>query len=881
VAGTPDVRVRLSAEGVAEVVQALKKIQAEGTQTGRRGQQSFRGFNNILGSTRNLLAGLGVALGAHQFISFIRNSTDAADALAKTSKRIGANVENLSALSYVARLADSSLEQVGTGMARMLRAIGDARAGIPTAVAMFRDLDIEVNDFEGKDAVEIFELLAMKIHEVGDVALKRRVAMQIFGRAGANLIPTMDALAKEGLAKVIERGKELGVIMDEDLTRSAEVLKDEIETLRIQGEVVGASFMTGFGPEASKTLQAVTGDVGQAQEAWEDFGYGVGLVLKWIVGAVATAFDFVGTNLGALVTTAVSYSKRLGMRVRGDFEGIRQEAETFNRWWNREDERLSRRISGRFAGPSQLEQRLAAPKSLGGAVDPRARVTDETRSPGEPDPERLAELADREARAMQAALDRELALAKAFASLKNEAEQRAFEEGLQDVEEYYRDRRQIIDDAYAEQQRVLNEKRALLADIIDPGQRKKEEEKIDQEARKARLEYENDVAELLFEERETVRDLAGERLSLEQDLLKMQGQRIEAERLGFEERIRQARLLLQQQGEMSPEQIDAFLSSFRARLEAGATFDEAKRDAERALTQYEAERSDIEARAAAGLISQFQAEAEILGLEKERLATLRALADSMVAAAEATGDPEKIAQAERFAAQVREIGYAVQASESAFAGLGDEVLSSARGALTEFFDTGMQGADNLGDAFRNMAASIVASLRRISSEFLANQLFDWVSGFFSGGGEVGTGKLKAPVKRAGGGPIVGPGTATSDSILVAASNGEYIVNAASVNQPGVRELLQDINARGSRALLTRVEPISVHGVDAPGYASGGLVQASPMTGGGVSDVSGRLLVALEDGLVAKVLESREGQRIQVQNVKKNARAFRAALGLGG
>lgn len=61
-------------------------------------------------------------------------------------------------------------------------------------------------------------------------------------------------------------------------------------------------------------------------------------------------------------------------------------------------------------------------------------------------------------------------------------------------------------------------------------------------------------------------------------------------------------------------------------------------------------------------------------------------------------------------------------------------------------------------------------------------------------------------KKAGGGPIVGPGTGTSDSILMWGSNGEYMLRQAAVNKIG-RSRLDYMNRTG------RI----------PGFADGGLI----------------------------------------------------------
>ena len=66
-----------------------------------------------------------------------------------------------------------------------------------------------------------------------------------------------------------------------------------------------------------------------------------------------------------------------------------------------------------------------------------------------------------------------------------------------------------------------------------------------------------------------------------------------------------------------------------------------------------------------------------------------------------------------------------------------------------------------------------------------------------------------------GGQIRGPGTPTSDSIPIWASNREYMVRAASATQPGAVDFLDDFNQRGMLALHDW----------AHGFAEGGLITA--------------------------------------------------------
>lgn len=858
-AAKPDVRVRLSAEGVAEVVSALKRVQGEAKKTALKGKRGFQGFNNVLGNTANLIGGLVIALAVRQFVSFIRNSMAAADQINKLGRKVGATTEHLSALALVARTADADLNMMGVSLAKMNRYIGQAQAGNIQALATFRDLGIELSDFKGKDAVEIFELLSKKIVALPTAIRQGDAAMKVFGRAGAKLLPTMQDLAEEGLGRVIQRAKELGVLIDHDMAAVSERIKDDLEILKMQSEAIGIRFISGFGPELSQALQTITGDVSQTTEAWEGFGSGVGRVMKFVVGVISAAGDVISTLMAGIAGTASSMTKSIGMAVRGDFAGVKREMDTYKRWADGEFKDISARMKGRFEFSLDAIDKPSDDPS-----------TADTRD--EDEEKELAELAAKKATALQAALNTELALAKIAGSLRTAAEKREFDEGLQNVETYYADRRAILDEAYKQELAVLAEKQALLPAMMDPAIRLQEEKKIETETAKARMAHERGVGALISEERETLHSLAQERVALEQELLNLQGDRIAADRLGFEERIAQADLLLRKEGESDAAR-EAKLAELRTALEAGASFEETKRDAEAALSELDLARQEIEARTQAGLMAQFTSEEQILALEMERVETLRELALSLEAAARATGDPEKIAQAATFAASIDEIAYSVEASTSAFATFKTTALDATTDALTNFLETGLDGSKNLKESMRDMATSVIASLKKLAAQLLATALMKRMAGFFEMGGEVG-----------GGGEFIGPpvaGGATGgwfrglggiDKNLVMLTDKEFVVRAAITRQPGVLAHLRKLNEHGMRGLIS--EP-TVLAMPTVGMAAGGLVGDSTDT----SETSGgRLTVGLEDGLVLRELETTQGARVIVELLNKHRRAVKAALG---
>ncbi len=849
---TPDVRVRLSAEGVAEVVAALKKVQAEAENASAKQSRGFLGLNRVLGSTSALLGGLGVALGVGQFRQWIQSSVNAADQIDELGQKVGASTENLSALHMLARTSASSLEEMGAALAKQNKFIGEAAAGNAKATATLRDLGLTLADFKGKDAVQIFELFAQRITALPSPIQKTKTAMDVFGRTGANLVPTMTALADEGLGAVIERARELGVLIDSNLAQSAAQMNDDFELLKAQSEGLGARLAAGLVPQMSQALQIMSGDLKQTTEAWERFGQGIGLVVKFIVAVVSSAFDIVGSAL-AMIMMRIDAGVRAAWAL---LHGNLDEAKTFLR-------AAQVAIS---AERSALEDRLKARFEL--TVSKPPAPTARPQAPAGDIAEDPAVLEARRVQALQATLDRELALVRAAASLRTAAEKRAFEEGLKDVQTYYAERRRIAEEEQAKEIEVLEQKRALLASEPDPSRRTDEQGKLDAELAKARLEYEGQTATLLAEEREAVQKLAQERLALEKTLLEAQGRRHEAALLGIDEEIRRADLLLKKQGASDAER-EATLARMRRSMESGANFDDTKRQAEAALADLDATRSEIEARVSAGLLSQVEGEQQILAIESERLIALQNLATALEQAAWATGDPERIAQAQGFTAAVRDLGYAVDGARVSFAAFGKTALDSGRDALTEFFDTGITGAKSLGDAFRDLALSIIADLKRMAAQLLATAIMKKIAGVFSDGGQVGGAE-----KKATGGVLGGIGTGTSDSNLAWFSRGEYLVRAAVVREPGVLRHLEELNRRGAQALVQT--PVLIEAA-VPRFAEGGLVDAPAPTDPQASKDS-QLLIGLEEGLILRHLESPAGQRILVKAMAKNRRAVRSALG---
>lgn len=169
-----------------------------------------------LAASGALLAGFGGAA-----LTFAKTG----DALDKMSARTGVTVEELQELGFAAEQSGAGAAGLEKGLRGMSRTILDAERGLATAKDNLSDLGLTLDDLEGKSPAEQFELFADRVSKVEDPTRRSALAMKVFGRSGADLLPLMMA-GGAGIAQLRGEARELGIVMGEDQTKAAAAMTD-------------------------------------------------------------------------------------------------------------------------------------------------------------------------------------------------------------------------------------------------------------------------------------------------------------------------------------------------------------------------------------------------------------------------------------------------------------------------------------------------------------------------------------------------------------------------------------------------------------------------------------------------------------------------------
>jgi hypothetical protein len=280
---TIDINARL-----ANIERDLGKAAHIAEKNGKKMEAAFAG-------AKAAFIGLGAALGAGTILSGIKTVIDGADQLQKASQKYGIAVEQLSALKYAGELSDVSLEAIGNGLKKLSVNMLDTAAGTGEAKDAFKALGLSVTAASGglKSSDQVLAEISDKFAGMEDGAGKTAIAVKLFGRAGADLIPLLNQGSK-GLADMNKEAEQLGAIVGGDLTRKSEEFNDNLTRLSRTFDAFKVSLAGSILPDLVK----FTGTLVEATKASGGLLKGIEMILSLpVAGSVYDNFDAIKKEL--------------------------------------------------------------------------------------------------------------------------------------------------------------------------------------------------------------------------------------------------------------------------------------------------------------------------------------------------------------------------------------------------------------------------------------------------------------------------------------------------------------------------------------------------------------------------------------------------------
>lgn len=262
-------RVSLSMDS-AEFLAGAKRAQS--TLAGL--QSSIKSFSGafLTAFSAGALAGFGSA---------IKSSINHMDELGKSAQKVGIPVAELSGLEYAARLADVSLGDLEASVGKFDKALNKIASGEKSGAGnALRAIGVSATDANGKlkPTSAILAEVADKFASYKDGATKTALAMELFGKSGAQMIPLLNG-GSVALSQASDEASRFGLIVNQEAAAAAEQFNDNITRLEAAG-----------GGLANQIAQTLAPELGHLTDEMVSFAQ-TGEVVNQVSGATAAVMS--------------------------------------------------------------------------------------------------------------------------------------------------------------------------------------------------------------------------------------------------------------------------------------------------------------------------------------------------------------------------------------------------------------------------------------------------------------------------------------------------------------------------------------------------------------------------------------------------------------
>lgn len=256
------------------------------------------------------LGAIGVGLSVAAFTGWIKSAIDAADETNKMAQKIGVAVKDVAGLQLAFRQAGIEGGALQTSMGKLSVAIAN---GNDALVAM--NINTRNTDGSLKSTRQVLGEVADKFKSYEDGASKTALAIQLFGKAGAELIPLLNA-GSDSLDQFDEMARKLGLTITDETAARAEKFNDTLDLMGQGFKGISMQVMA----ELLPTLEGLADQFFSSMtegDRLKRIAEALSIGLKGLYITVVLVYEAVATMVDTLVTAG----RQIYAVMTGDIQG--------------------------------------------------------------------------------------------------------------------------------------------------------------------------------------------------------------------------------------------------------------------------------------------------------------------------------------------------------------------------------------------------------------------------------------------------------------------------------------------------------------------------------------------------------------------------------
>lgn len=216
-----------------------------------------KAVEDFASDVKTIFGGLGSVFSLAGIADLTKNILEYGDELQKSAAKTGASVTALSQLSFAAKQVNIDLPELTSSFDKMEKSISTAATGTGTSKIAFEALGISLSTLKNLNPDQQFEAIANQISKLVDPADKARAAIEIFGRAGAELLPLFEKGAA-GIEEARQKAVDFGASLDSDQVKKLADANTAVKDLGASFSALATTLVAKVAPGIKSFFDSIT-----------------------------------------------------------------------------------------------------------------------------------------------------------------------------------------------------------------------------------------------------------------------------------------------------------------------------------------------------------------------------------------------------------------------------------------------------------------------------------------------------------------------------------------------------------------------------------------------------------------------------------------------
>lgn len=258
-------------------------------------EQKASGLGTKFGSVAKGVGKAAVVLGGEviaaggAIMGMANKSAETADEIDKMSSKIGISKKGFQEWKYIMGQNGMEVEKMQVGVKTLTSKMDGVKNGNKSAIAAFKELGVQVTDSKGKfkSQEEVMTQTIKKLAEMPEGAERAKLATELFGKAGLEMGPMLNAGAK-GIDELKNRAHDLGLVLSDDSVNAGVKMGDLMDDVKSSFGAVVTKIGAELFPHLNNFLEWILGNMPTIQSV-------LGGVFSFLSQAVTIAVDVIKT----------------------------------------------------------------------------------------------------------------------------------------------------------------------------------------------------------------------------------------------------------------------------------------------------------------------------------------------------------------------------------------------------------------------------------------------------------------------------------------------------------------------------------------------------------------------------------------------------------